>query len=211
MTYTTSANSIRKGVDKSMNKKTVACTDDEYVRCVELLRNGFCLDGHLVKPNERIATVVILEATIGLRIGDILNLRLSSFIRDGGRWRLDIVEQKTKKTRTFIVPVQVYSFIQDYAITHNIGVDSKLFDISARQVQRHLNKVFTKMGLPLRNYGSHTFRKYFCGKIYRDNDYDLILTQAIMQHSSPDITRRYLNISTKRIEAALEKTARNLI
>lgn len=105
----------------------------------------------------------------------------------------------------------MYSFVQSYAIENNIGVDAKLFDISARQVERHLNKVFTKMDLPLRNYGSHTFRKYFCGKIYRENDYDLILTQAIMQHSSPEITRRYLNISTKRIEEALEKTAGHLI
>ena len=201
---------LKKGVD-SLNKKCVACTDEEYKRCVDLLRYGFVLDGVSIIPNPRIATIVILEATLGLRIGDILKLKLSSFVKDGGRWRLDIVEQKTKKKRTFLVPLEVYSFILEYAVSNNIGVDAKLFDISARQVERQLNKVFTKMEVPLRNYGTHTFRKYFCGKIYTQNDYDLILTQTIMQHSSPETTRRYLNVSTKRIEDALEKTANNLL
>lgn len=66
-------------------------------RCIELLRNGFMLEDVFVKPNERIATIEVLQATLGLRLGDILKLKLSSFIRDGDRWRLDIREEKTKK------------------------------------------------------------------------------------------------------------------
>lgn len=194
-----------------MNKRTVACTDEEYTKCVELLRNGFMLEGHFIKPNNRIATIVVLEATLGLRLGDILSLRLSSFVKEGERWRLDIVEQKTKKMRCFTVPIAVYSFIQEYALQNNIGYEVKLFDISARQVQRHLNKVFTKLELPLRKYGSHSFRKLFCTKVYTENEFDLVLTQTLMQHSSPEVTRRYLNISSKRIEEALNKTASHLI
>ena len=194
-----------------MNKRTVPCTDEEYTKCVELLRNGFMLEGHFIKPNNRIATIVVLEATLGLRLGDILSLRLSSFVKEGERWRLDIVEQKTKKMRCFTVPIAVYSFIQEYALQNNIGYEVKLFDISARQVQRHLNKVFTKLELPLRKYGSHSFRKLFCTKVYTENEFDLVLTQTLMQHSSPEVTRRYLNISSKRIEEALNKTASHLI
>lgn len=194
-----------------MNKRTVACTDEEYTKCVELLRNGFMLEGHFIKPNNRIATIVVLEATLGLRLGDILSLKLSSFVKEGERWRLDIVEQKTKKMRCFTVPIAVYSFIQEYALQNNIGYEVKLFDISARQVQRHLNKVFTKLELPLSKYGSHSFRKLFCTKVYTENEFDLVLTQTLMQHSSPEVTRRYLNISSKRIEEALNKTASHLI
>ena len=44
----------------------------------------------MIRPNGRIATIAILETTLGLRLGDVLKLRLSSFVRDGGNWKLDI-------------------------------------------------------------------------------------------------------------------------
>lgn len=136
---------------------------------------------------------------------------MSSFIKDGSRYRLDIREQKTKKVRIFTVPVEVYSFIQDYAISNNFGVDTKLFDISERQVQRHLNKVFKKMNLPLRNYGSHSFRKYFATQVYLNNEFNIELVRVLLQHSSVAITQRYIGISTKQVEDALAGTVNNLI
>lgn len=54
----------------------------------------------------------MLEATLGLRLGDILILKLDSFIRDRDHYRLDITEQKTGKYRGFTVPTEVYTFIQ---------------------------------------------------------------------------------------------------
>ena len=154
-----------------INKKCVALSQEEYQRSIELLRNGFMLSGVLVKPNERIATIEVLQATLGLRLGDILKLKLSSFIRDGDRYRLDIREEKTGKIRNFTVPNEVYSFVQDYCIEGGISKDAKLFDISKRQVERHLNKVFMKMELPLRSYGSHSYRKFFATKFMVNLDY----------------------------------------
>lgn len=194
-----------------MNKKCVTLNQDEYQRCIELLRNGFMLEGVLVKPNERIATIEVLQATLGLRLGDVLRLKLSSFIRDGDRWRLDIKEQKTGKIRNFTVPNEVYSFVQDYCIERGISKDAKLFDISKRQVERHLNKVFMKMELPLRSYGSHSFRKFFATKVYIDNEFNIVLVQKLLQHSSPTTTQLYIGISQKNIEDALAKTVSNLI
>lgn len=59
-------------------------------------------------------TVLSLEANLGIHIFDILNLRLVDIVLDGNRYQLDIVEKKTKKSRTFTVPIEVYSFIQNY-------------------------------------------------------------------------------------------------
>ena len=85
-----------------MNKKTVVLTEEQYREIISTIRNGFvCSDGHIVKPNNRIATALSLEANLGLRINDILQLRLSVIVRDGDRYRLDIVEQKTKKKRGY--------------------------------------------------------------------------------------------------------------
>lgn len=176
-----------------------------------MLRNGFMLSGVLVKPNERIATIEVLQATLGLRLGDILKLKLSSFIRDGDRYRLDIREEKTGKIRNFTVPNEVYSFVQDYCIEGGISKDAKLFDISKRQVERHLNKVFMKMELPLRSYGSHSYRKFFATKVYTDSEFNAELVRVLLQHSSLNTTQRYLSIGTKQIEDALARTVSNLI
>lgn len=194
-----------------MNKCCLALTQEQYQRSIELLRNGFMLQGVLVKPNERIATIEVLQATLGLRLGDVLKLKLSSFVRDGDRWRLDIKEEKTGKIRNFTVPVEIYSFIQDYALSQGINKDVKLFNISARQVERHLNKVFAKMNLPLRQYGSHSYRKFFATKVYIDNEFNIVLVQKLLQHSSPTTTQLYIGISQKNIEDALAKTVSNLI
>ena len=83
-----------------MNKKTVALTEEQYKLIITTIRQGFiCSDGHIVKPNNRVATALSLEANLGLRISDILHLRLSDIIRDGDRYRLNIIEQKTQKRR----------------------------------------------------------------------------------------------------------------
>ena len=55
-----------------MNKKTIALTEEQYGKIIKIIRSGFiCKDGHMVKPNNRIATALSLEANLGLRISDI--------------------------------------------------------------------------------------------------------------------------------------------
>ena len=194
-----------------MNKRCVALTEEQYKTSIELLREGFMLEEHWVKPNERIATIEILQATLGLRIGDTLQLRMSSFIKDGNRYRLDSKEDKTEKARTFTVPLEVYSFIQGYAYSQGIGFEAKLFDISERQVERHINKVFSKMELPLRRYGTHSYRKYFATQVYVNNEYNIELVRILLQHTSVATTQRYLCMGSKQIESALALTSQNLM
>ena len=113
--------------------------------------------------------------------------------------------------RDFTVPVEIYSFIQEYALNMGISADTKLFDISERQVERHLNKVFSKMGLPLRSYGSHSFRKYFASRIYLENEMNIELVRVLLQHSSVAVTQRYIGLSQKTVEDALAKTVAHLV
>lgn len=85
------------------NKKTRALTVEEYNQIIDTMRTGFtgC------RPNDRIATALIIEANLGIRISDILNLKLSDIIKEGSRYRLNIIEQKTKKSRNFTVPFEI--------------------------------------------------------------------------------------------------------
>lgn len=186
-----------------MNKKTVALTEDEYRKIIGTIRSGFvCSDGHIVKPNNRIATILTLEANLGLRISDILKLRLSVIIRDGNRYRLDIVEQKTQKKREFTVPMEIFIYIQNYALENNINPAAKLFPISERTVQDHLQKVCVHLGYE--NISTHSFRKYFATSIYVNNNYNIELVRVLLQHSSVAITQRYIGLQRKEIESALQ-------
>ena len=66
-----------------MNKKTIAITAEQYKTIIVTMKQGFsgC------RPNERIATALILEANLGLRISDIVKLRLADIVHDGA-WRI---------------------------------------------------------------------------------------------------------------------------
>ena len=186
-----------------MNKKTRALTEEQCKNIISTMRTGFvCSDGRIVKPNKRIATALTLEANLGLRIGDILKLRLTSIIRDGDRYRLNIVEQKTNKKREFTVPTDIYIYIQNYALENNISPAAKLFDIGERAINKHLKLVCDYLGYE--GIGSHSFRKYYSYSIYVNNNYDINLVRVLLQHSSTVTTQRYIGIQSKQIENALQ-------
>ena len=86
-----------------MNKKTKALTTEQYKEIIQTMREGFTG----FHPNERAATALVLEGNLGIRISDILSLRPCDIVRDGDRYRLEIVEKKTGKHREFTVPLVV--------------------------------------------------------------------------------------------------------
>lgn len=188
---------------RDLNKQTVALTEEQYKKIISTIKEGFvCADDRIVKPNIRIATALSLEANLGLRISDILQLRLSAIIRDGDRYRLNIVEQKTKKKREFTVPTDIYIYIQNYALENNINPAAKLFDISERGINKHLKLVCDYLGYS--GIGSHSFRKYFATSIYVNNHYDINLVRVLLQHSSAVTTQRYIGLQRQEIENALQ-------
>lgn len=186
-----------------MNKRTRAIDEETYKLIIATMKNGFAYEGVQYKPNVRIATILILEYNLGLRVGDILNLTVDSFVKDGGRYRLDICEQKTGKYRNFTVPNEVYQFVRDYAYAHNISSKSKLFPITERAVLKHLRSVCSYLGLT--GVGSHSFRKGFATNVYVNNHYNIELVRTLLQHSSVNVTQRYIGIGSKELEDAIEK------
>ena len=181
------------------NKTTVALSKEQYQEIIQTMRKG----GAGFRPNERISTALILEANLGMRIEDILNLRLSDIILDGDRIRLNIKEKKTGKRRTFTVPMEVFQFIERYASRNRIEVDEPLFPITERAVQKYLKKVADYLGFE--NIGTHSFRKFFATDIYIKKDYNIVLVQQLLQHSSVAITQRYIGITSAMQEEALHE------
>ena len=181
-----------------MNKKTVALTTEQYKIIVQTLKYGF--PGF--RPNERIATALMLEANLGIRISDILKLRLADIVRDGDRYRLSIVEQKTRKARVFTVPFALYQFIRCYCLDNGIAATDIIFPITERAVQKQLRIVCDYLGIP--DVSTHSFRKYYATEIYRNNGYNIALVQHLLQHSSAAVTQKYIGIQQREIETAIE-------
>lgn len=184
------------------NKKTRALTQEEYYLVIETIRTGFTTSkGVRIKPNKRVLAAAVIQVNLGLRISDVMNLKLSDIVRDGTRYRLDITELKTGKRREFTVPFEVYSYIQGYMLERGIKPMHPLFDISIRAVQKHLRIVAEYLGLE--GIGTHSLRKFFCTSIYNENGYNIELCRVLMQHSSVTVTQRYLGIQPQLIEQAL--------
>jgi integrase len=184
--------------EKAMNKKTKALTTAQYKEIIQTMREGFsgC------RPNERIATALVLEGNLGLRISDILKLRLCDIVRDGDRYRLEIVEQKTGKRRIFTVPLVIYQYIENYCLRHGIGRTEVIFPVTERSIQKQLHIVCDYLGYE--GISTHSFRKWYATEIYKTNGYDIVLVQRLLQHSSATTTQRYIGIEPQRIEQAIE-------
>lgn len=181
-----------------MNKSTVALTVEQYKEIIQTMKKGFtgC------RPNERIATALMLEANLGLRISDILKLRLSDIVKDGERYRLSIVEQKTQKARNFTVPIALYQYIRCYCLDNDIAPDHIIFPVTARTVQKQLKIVCDY--LDIKGISTHSFRKFYATEIYKNSNYNIALVQALLQHSSAAVTQRYIGIQQKEVEQAIE-------
>lgn len=184
-----------------MNKKTTTLTEEQYREIISYLKSGFsgC------RPNERVATALVLEANLGLRISDILRLRLCDIVRDGNRYRLEIVEKKTGKCRSFTVPLVIQQYIENFCLRNGIRRDEVIFPITERAVQKQLSIVCDYLGYD--GISTHSFRKWYATEIYKNNGYDIALVQRLLQHSSATTTQRYIGIEPQRIEEAIENHA----
>lgn len=180
-----------------MNRKTVALTTEQYKEIITTVKNGFCG----CRPNERIATALELEGNLGLRISDIVKLRPCDIVRDGDRYRLEIVEQKTGKRRVFTVPLVIQQYIENYCLRNGISRNERIFPITERAVQKQLQIVCDYLGY--KGIGTHSFRKWYATEIYKANGYDITLVQRLLQHSSAAVTQRYIGMEPQRIEQAI--------
>lgn len=185
-----------------MNIKTKALDKEQYELIISTIRNGFTYDnGKEFKPNNRLASALVVQANLGVRISDILKLTLSDIVYESGRYRLDIVEQKTGKVRDFPIPDGLYAFLKNYASENHINQRARLFPVCERALQKQLAIVAEHLGID--GLSTHSFRKFYGTEIYYANDCDIELVRRLYQHSSIAVTQRYIGVTSKRLEEAI--------
>lgn len=157
-------------------------------------RNG----GH-----SRNLTLFTLGVNTNLRAGDLLSLRVSNI--DFAQQRLVLREQKTGKTRHIDISPEVWAMLSEY---HGQPRANLLFTsrkgggkIGVTSLNHMVKKWCADVGLK-GHYGSHTLRKTWAFIQYRIFGTDLAVVSRELNHSSMDVTYRYLGITPDEVKAA---------
>jgi integrase len=186
-----------------MNKTARPVTNEEFNVIIKTIQTGYITaEGVHVKPNRKVAVCLVMERALGIRIGDVVNLKLSDFVLESGKCKIKIIEGKTKKFRDMFVPFEIYSYIQNYAIENNVRPNQKLFDCTTRLIQHYLQAVTKYLGIT--GISTHSFRKAYATEIYKQS-HDIMLVNKLLQHSDPKITKRYIGFGEEEIEQALQQ------
>ena len=145
-----------------------------------------CSDFSIGNPNRYINS--------GLRVSDILKLKVEDVIdTDFVRLR----EKKTGKYKMFPLRADIKKLLAQYTknrkLSEPIFMGNKGAKLDRSQVYRMINRACTALGIE-GNVGTHTMRKTFGYHHYKQFR-DIALLQTIFNHSSPQITMRYIGIT----------------
>lgn len=158
----------------------------------------------LLKSNGRDYMLFVIGINTGLRVSDILSLKVSDV---KGKTHIKIVEQKTKKEKRFLINNQLRKEINKYIA--KMSDDSYMFasrngenkPITRVQAYRILNKAADVVGLE--EIGTHTMRKTF-GYWHYQQYKDAAILQDIFNHSAPSVTLRYIGINDDMKDKTIE-------
>ena len=185
-----------------MNKKTACITDEQFNEIIGLIYNGSS-DGK-IKPSEEIAIILTITGNCALRIGDCTKLKMKSFIQEGEECKYNIIEEKTGKKRTNIIPKEIYEMIKEYAERKGINKEDRIFNHTIRSIQYKLKNVAQYLGQEYKDISTHSFRKCAGMRMYRLSGNDIELTRKFLNHSSINTTQRYLGVNDEDINKILK-------
>jgi integrase len=158
----------------------------------------------LKETNERNYILFLLGINTGLRISDILKLR----VRDVGGWHITIREQKTKKYKKIRMTKQLKKEIREYCkdkpeneylIKSRQGKNKPLSRGMAYVILNQLAEEFD-----LESIGTHSMRKTF-GYMFYKKYKDVAALQEIFNHSDPGITLRYIGINQDNLDSMMKR------
>ena len=153
----------------------------------------------LSNQSKRDLLLFIIGTNCGLRISDILNLNVGD-VRN--RTHIQIIEKKTGKFKKFPINAKLKPMIAEFCkgrrdkeplfLSH---WKHRLDRVTAYYLIRD---ACAKAGLQER-IGTHSMRKTFGYHHYKKFK-DIVLLQKIFNHSSPQITLRYIGIEQDQID-----------
>lgn len=138
----------------------------------------------------------------GLRISDLLSLTWSMLLESDS---FVLIEQKTGKRRTIRINADFRKHILDcYHALNIVNRSEKCFlsrkkvVYSIQRVNVRLKEIKSKYGIKVEHLSTHSLRKTFGRRVVEsageNSEMSLIKLSELFNHSSPQITRRYLGL-----------------
>lgn len=162
----------------------------------------------LLKRNYKYYILCIIGLNTGLRIGDIIPLRVED-VRN--KSHITLREEKTNKIKVFPINPQLRSELDKYTSgmenheylfpSRQRNRDGVRSHITRVQAYRYIKNVAEELGIE--NFGMHSFRKSF-GYFYYQETKDIVKLMQIFNHSSQNVTRRYIGLTQEEIDESLE-------
>ncbi len=154
----------------------------------------------------RLSLLIGAGCFFGLRISDLLTITWSQIL---DKEEFSLREKKTNKHRVIKINKGFQGHIQD---CHKaLGIEEEDLNEhcflnrfgsvwSVQIINRHLKIMKEKYNLKIKNFSTHTLRKTWARAIWeRENavgkgELALLKLSEIMNHSAPNITRRYIGL-----------------
>lgn len=161
---------------------------------------------HLTKlRSERDYIIALIGFNAGLRVGDIISLRVGDVYK---KKHIRIREQKTGKSKMFPIG-HIVQEINNYIESHGLlpgdplfpsrkkGPNGELANITTVQAYRKLKSVAEQLGIDY--FGTHSLRKSFGYHFYKKTQ-DIASLMKIFNHSSQAVTMIYIGITQENID-----------
>jgi integrase len=169
----------------------------------------------LKKRSLRDYALFVLGINSGLRISDLLSLRVEDVLDPGSRRlkvtdRIRMREKKTGKVKNFPLNTPARSALSEYLNARRPAKEEPLFPsrkgkgpLTTRQAHRIISDAAKEVGIRER-IGTHTMRKTFCYHAYKKG-VDIGNLQKLLNHSSQTETLRYMGILRDDLDQIYEK------
>lgn len=164
---------------------------------------------YLKRTNQRDYVLFCTGIYTGLRIADILKLRVRH-VR--GQSHIRIIEGKTKKQKVVKISAKLSKILDEY--TQDKASYDYLFQsrtrsktgankaISRERAYAILREAAEKFGL--QHIGCHSMRKTFGYWLYTNSKGNIGLLMDLFNHSSEQITLRYIGVNQERRDKAVD-------
>jgi len=180
-----------------MNKTSKALNfNDAKLKGIELIDEG-----------NQIGLFILLGLESGLRVGDMLKLNKQNFFKEGTQFFVHFEAEKTKTKATRRISQRVYDEV-------NKGINEVVFynykykcPYSKMWVNRNLKIIFKAEHIKAKQQGlnisAHSLRKSAGLLVYENCG--LETCRDFLLHSSYDVTKAYLNVSTTELNEKLSR------
>lgn len=173
------------------------------IRDSEILQD---IKDHLRDTNQRNYILFLVGINTGLRISDILRLR----VRDVTGTHISIREKKTGKPKRIYISPELKKALKtyidgkpsnEYLIKSREGLNRPISREMAYKIIRAIGDEFG-----LSELGCHTLRKTFGYIFYHETtDKDIGMLMDYFNHASPKITLRYIGMEQDSFDMALKR------